>query len=151
MLLTLRVCLVVLGVSAIVIALSIFVLGAQATADMAENLFDALFRSSAPLSGPWPPTMDSELRFYAALWGAYGFVLMAVASDLTNRGHLVPWLAAVFFAGGLGRVVSYLSLGPPHPFFMLLMAVELLLPPVILCLWLAAGRGNRPAAEVRSN
>jgi hypothetical protein len=46
-------------------------------------------------------------------------------------------------------VVSYLSLGPPHPFFMLLMAIELLLPPVILGLWLAAGRGNRPVAAVR--
>jgi hypothetical protein len=106
---------------------------------MAEKLFGALFQWSAPLSGPWPPTMDSELRFYAALWGAYGFVLLAVASDLTSRAHLVPWLAAVVFAGGLGRVVSYLSLGPPHPFFMLLMAIELLLPPVILGLCLRPG------------
>jgi hypothetical protein len=150
MLLAVRVCLVVLGISAIVIALSIFVLGAQATADMAERLFGALFRWSAPLTGPWPPTMDSELRFYAVLWGAYGFVLLAVASDLTRRAHLVPWLAAVFFVGGLGRGVSYLSLGPPHPFFVLLMAIELLPPSAVLGLWLAAGRGKPPVAEARS-
>jgi hypothetical protein len=53
-----------LGVSAMFIALSILTLGAGATAAAGERVFDAL---TAPASPPWPPTMDNELRFYAAL------------------------------------------------------------------------------------
>jgi hypothetical protein len=49
----------------------------------------------------------------------------------------------VFFAGGVGRAISHLSVGTPHPFFTVLMAIELLLPPVLVLLWLAARRQRR--------
>jgi hypothetical protein len=68
----LRVLLAGLGVSAVLIALSILTLGAGATAAAGERVFDALSGWRGPDSPPWPPTMDNELRFYAALWGAYG-------------------------------------------------------------------------------
>ena len=141
----LRVCLQVLGVSALAIAASILILGAEKTAGMVEWGFATLFRWSGPSSGAWPPTMDSELRFYAALWGAYGVVVLAAARDLSARLGYVPWLAAVFFAGGLGRLASYLGVGPPHPFFTLLMIIELLLPLALFGLWRGARRGaTRP-------
>jgi hypothetical protein len=139
MLPTLRALLGVLGVSAILICLSIMILGAGATAATAERAFDALTGWRGPPSPPWPPTMDSELRFYAPFWGVYGIILVAVARDMRRRGHLVPWLAAVFFAGGVGRAISWFSVGPPHPFFLTLMAVELLTPPVLVIL----GRGAK--------
>jgi hypothetical protein len=41
----------------------------------------------------------------------------------------------MFFVGGLGRALSLALVGPPTPFFLFLMAIELGLPPV---LWLAA-------------
>jgi hypothetical protein len=72
----LRVLLAGLGVSAVLIALSILTLGAGATAAAGERVFDALSGWRGPDSPPWPPTMDNELRFYAALWGAYGVVLL---------------------------------------------------------------------------
>jgi hypothetical protein len=52
----------------------------------------------------------------------------------------VPWLAATFFAGGVGRALSWVSVGPPHPFFLALMATELTLPLVLVVLWLAVRR-----------
>jgi hypothetical protein len=58
------------------------------------------------------------------------------ARDLAARLYLVPWLAGVFFLGGVGRVISYAAVGPPHPFFLVLMGFELLLPPVLAGLWL---------------
>jgi Domain of unknown function (DUF4345) len=116
MLPTLRVLLGVLGVSAILICGSIMILGPGATAVTAERAFDAPF------------------------WGAYGILLLAVARDIARLGRWVPWLAAVFFAGGVGRAVSWLAVGPPHPFFVTLMAIELLTPPVLIILWRAAGR-----------
>jgi len=82
--------------------------------------------------------MDSELRFYAALWGAYGLVVTRTAMNLPGRFKEVPWLAAVFFAGGVGRLLSRLSLGPPHPFFTLLLVIEVSLPVIIMALWMGA-------------
>ena len=135
----LRVLLAILGVSAILICLSIFFLGAAFTAAGAEGLYDALVRPY-PATGAWPPTMDGELRFYAPFWGAYGVLLLAAARDLVRWMKYVPALAAVFFAGGVGRALSLATVGAPHPVFTLLMAIELILPPVFVLLWYAIGR-----------
>ena len=131
----LRICLSILGLAAVGIALSIWVLGAATTAGTAEAMFRLLTHRSDPASGAWPPTMDSELRFYAALWGAYGVVVLRTAWGPAAGAARVPWLAAVFFAGGVGRVLSFLAFGPPHPVFTLLMAIELVLPVMLMALW----------------
>lgn len=135
----LRILLVALGVSAVAIALMDMSLGAHATASFFEAGYSALTGWPGKAQ-PWPPTMDNEMRFYAAPWGAYGVVLIWTARDLAARLNLVPWLAAVFFTGGVGRVISLLSVGPPDPFFSLLMVVELATPPVLVLIWLGARR-----------
>lgn len=139
MLATLRILLASLGASAVLIALMDIHLGPGSTAAIFEELYGAAtgWRGA---SEPWPATMDSELRFYAAMWGGYGVVLIWVARDLAARLDLAPWLAAVFFVGGAGRVLSLLAVGPPHPFFTLLMWIELGLPPLLILLWLAVRR-----------
>jgi len=138
MLLALRFCLIVLGASAITIALSILLVGAEATAATAEGVFNTVSRWRGPPGEHWPPTMDSELRFYAALWGAYGIVLLRAAWGVPRTLPQAPWLAAIFFAGGVGRVLSRVTVGAPHPFFTLLMVIELSLPVLITLLWLGA-------------
>jgi hypothetical protein len=135
----LRVLLAGLGVSAVLIALSILTLGAGATGAAGERVFDALSGWRGPDSPPWPPTMDTELRFYAALWGAYGVVLLLAAREYTGWAVRVLWLAAVFFVGGAGPAFSWLVVGAPHPFFLLLMTIELALPPLLILLWWRAG------------
>jgi hypothetical protein len=140
--LALRLLMAVLGVSAIAIALSIFLAGAQTTAAGGERVFDLLTGWRGPASPPWPATMDSELRFYAPFWGAYGVLLLLCARDFAARAGWTPWLAGVFFAGGLGRAISWAAAGPPHPFFSLLMAIELAAPPAMIALWLGQGRGG---------
>jgi hypothetical protein len=140
---TLRLLLILLGISAVLIACSILFLGASVTAALGERVFDLAAARRPEISAPWPPTMDNELRFYAVLWGAYGVLLLVTARDLGARLEWVPWLALVFFVGGLGRVVSWVSVGTPHPFFLFLMCVELALPPVLIILWLALKRPTR--------
>jgi len=141
MLSVLRILLIVLGVSAIAICLSIVMLGPSVTASSSEHLYNALTGWRGPMSPVWPPTMDSELRFYAPFWGAYGILLIVVARDPPRLGRWVPWLALLFFAGGVGRAISWLAVGPPHPFFLLLMAIELVTPPILAALWWG-GRGH---------
>jgi hypothetical protein len=138
MLPVLRILLLILGLAAIVIGLSIVLLGPFATAWASEHLFNALAGWRAPLDGRWPPTMDSEIRFYAAFWAAYGIVTIAVARDLARFGHWVPGLALVFFAGGIARAISLTAVGAPHPLFIVLMAIELVLPPILITLWALA-------------
>jgi hypothetical protein len=138
----LRLLLAVLGLTAIGICLSILAFGSATTAGFFEAQFNALTGSSHPLTGAWPATMDSELRFYAVFWGAYGIILLCVAHDLSDKLHLVPPLAALFFIAGIGRVVSYVAVGSPHPFFTFLMVTELLLPLVFLALWHRARSSN---------
>ncbi len=106
-----------LGVAAIAICLLIVFVGPSWTAGFFEARFDWLTGSAHSPTGPWPATMDSELRFYAPLWGAYGLALLAVARDLPAKLRLVPPLAALFFIGGVGRAISHVTVGPPHPFF----------------------------------
>ena len=60
------------------------------------------------------------------------------ARDLAARMSWVPYLAGAFFAGGVGRAISYAAVGAPHPFFLLLMGLELAIPPVLMALWFAS-------------
>jgi Domain of unknown function (DUF4345) len=79
--------------------------------------------------------MDSELRFYAVLWGAYGIVTIRTARGLPQGLNRVPWLALVFLLGGIGRALSLFSVGTPHPFFTTLMVIEIALPIALVGLW----------------
>jgi len=135
MIATLRLLYALLGVAAIAICLSIVILGPSETAATSEALFDMLTGRSHARTGKWPATMDSELRFYAPFWGSYGLVLLHIARRLPATLSWIPPTAALLFAGGVGRAISYFAVGAPHPFFVLLMVIELVLPLVFLALW----------------
>ena len=141
--LAIRIILAVLGGAAVLICLSIMVLGAGPAALSSEHIFDALSGYRGPDSPSWPPSMDSELRFYAPFWGAYGLLLLKTSRDARGWAGRLPVLAAVFFAGGVGRALSWVTLGPPHPVFIVLMAIELMLPPLLMLMWLATRRPDR--------
>ena len=123
-----------LGVAGVLIGVAIMVAGAGAVGGTAESVFNAISGSS-DVSPPWPATMDSELRFYAALFVGFGVLCLRAARNPAQHGKDIPWLMLVFFAGGVGRALSWISVGTPHPFFLTLMAVELVLPPIIVLLW----------------
>ena len=124
------------GLACAVIASSILIKGAEATAFQSEMLYDWAMRAPRSLSETWPATMDNELRFYAALLAAYGATLIWVSATLEARLHWTPILAGVFFLGGLGRAASIAGVGRPHPVFEALMAIELILPVVVIACWL---------------
>ena len=134
---TLKILLIALGGAAILIGSSIYVLGGAATGHVSEMIFAAISRTPLPAPDPQTATMESEFGFYSALWIAYGLLLIATARNLERSLHRVPVLAAIFFAGGVGRTLAWLRAGPPHAAFIGLMAIELLLPLVFLALWAA--------------
>ena len=136
----LSILLAVLGVAAIAIGLSIFLMGAAHTAHVTEWMYDRVAGPTGASSETFGPIFESELRFYAPFWIVYGAVLIVTARDLSHRLRWVPALSGLFFAGGVGRALACLQVGAPHPAFVMLMAIELVLPLIFLALWAWARR-----------
>jgi Domain of unknown function (DUF4345) len=122
--LALKVILIVGGIAAVLIGVAHIVLGP----------------ASIPGSLPVNATMDSEDRFYAAIFLGFGVSILWCAQSIEQRGRVIRFLIAVFFLGGCARVISLMLVGPPNHFFQALTAVELLLPPVV---WFLLGRVER--------
>lgn len=130
----LKVLLFALGMAAISIGASIYLLGASATAGATERLTAILLQRPFTGGEAFSATADSELRFYAPLWIAYGAACVWIARDLVDRRKWVTPVAILFFLGGLGRVLALMADGPPRLPFLILMAIELALPPVLVLL-----------------
>jgi hypothetical protein len=75
-------------------------------------------------------TMDSEDRFYATLFTGYGIATIWCSLNLAARKHTFEALLAVFFLGGIARVISITAVGWPNLLFVFLGSLELILPPM---------------------
>ena len=81
------------------------------------------------------PVLDSQNRFYGVAFSVYGFLMYICANDLNKYQTVLRVLIWVFFAAGLSRLVSIAIYGLPSVVVMVLLGLELLLPPT-LHLWL---------------
>lgn len=87
--------------------------------------------ATIPGGGVVNATMDSEVRFYSCMFFGFGAALVWCSRDLRARIELFNSLLAVFFFGGLARIVSAVQVGPPNRVFVLLGLIELVLPPLL--------------------
>jgi hypothetical protein len=87
--------------------------------------------SSIPGSVPVNPTMDSEDRFYATLFTGFGITLIWCSFNLRSRLQVFSALLAVFFLGGVARIISAAAVGWPSGLFIFLGSLELLMPPLL--------------------
>jgi hypothetical protein len=124
---TLQVFIFLFGVTDIFIALLHIVLGPAAI----------------PGSVPVNATMDSEDRFYATLFLAYGVALLWCIKDIERKSAVVYFLMATFFVGGLARLVSMVAVGLPNDFFIAMTAIELTLPLVLAAMQYRVTRPGR--------
>jgi hypothetical protein len=100
------------------------------------------------------PNLDSTFRALGGIWlglGIAGFWLIPTIERQTILYRAI-WLA-VFFAG-IGRIISWIHVGPPLPFFIALMVPELIGPPIFVY-WQyrvasAASAAARSAAAIAS-
>ena len=75
---------------------------------------------------------DSELRFFNAMWAAFGgYIVWRAARGEIPRELLTP-IVTLLFAGALGRVASWVAEGRPHGVYLFLFGVELLSPLLLL-------------------
>jgi uncharacterized protein DUF4345 len=99
--------------------------------------------------GPVNATIDSDMRFYALLFVAYGLTFVWCAADITQRRQVVNVLGAVFFAGGLARQLSWAVTGEPNWFYVGMIPVELVIPLVnyVLIRQISHPRRDRAPAQ----
>jgi uncharacterized protein DUF4345 len=83
---------------------------------------------SLPGQGPANPSVDGELRFYAAFYVAYGLVALRVAPRADRDTSSVRALAATLLLAGLARAGGWRAVGRPHRLQRALLAVELCAP-----------------------
>jgi hypothetical protein len=79
-------------------------------------------------------SIDSEFRFFAAFWLAYGLSVLWVAARGFRDPATVRWVAAVLFGAGLARALAWVLEGQPAAIFILLLTLELVVPPLVLVL-----------------
>lgn len=108
-----------LRVISIVLGLLIAIIGLAHVAFGSSIVFDA---------GPFTPSIDSEDRFFGAIFVGYGLGWLLCASDPV-RWRISLWgQSAIFLLGGIARIVSWIEVGRPHELYIWLMAIELAVP-----------------------
>lgn len=82
--------------------------------------------------GEVTPEVDSEMRFYAVWYAVAGAGVLRAVPRVESSATLVRMVATAFFIAGCARALSWLTVGRPHPFALVLMVIELVLPVVIV-------------------
>ncbi len=80
-------------------------------------------------------TVDNELRFFSVFWIAYGGFCYWVGKNLAEQSSFVPFIALVFFLGGIGRLISIFIVGVPADILIPAMILEFVLPIIIYAIY----------------
>lgn len=79
-------------------------------------------------------SVDNELRFMTVFWVAFGVYCFSLSKNVSKNRKGIFYIALIFFCSGLARLLSCLLVGKPIPLFVGAMALELVLPLVIVVL-----------------
>lgn len=77
-------------------------------------------------------TVDNELRFFSVFWLAYGAFCFWVAKNIQAQYKFIPFIALAFFIGGVGRLISILSVGLPASILIPATILEFVIP-IVIC------------------
>ena len=78
------------------------------------------------------PVLDSQNRFYGAIFMGYGALIFLCTTNLRQHATLFRILSGGVFLGGLARVVSIVLHGVPPTPVLGLIAIELLGVPLLV-------------------
>ena len=76
--------------------------------------------------------VDSEFRFHASWYALVGMLVLVAARRPEAETRIIRACGAGFFVAACSRVLSWATVGKPHPWFRFLMAVEFAIPALIV-------------------
>ena len=112
---------------------------------IATGLYGVVTGSGGIEDGTASVNVESELRFLYALWVAYGGAVVYVGLRASRSRAAVGAIAAVLFATGVARGIAWIAEGRPDTAFVVLLALELAIPPVLV-VWQARVEGPARAS-----
>ncbi len=80
------------------------------------------------------PVLNSQVKFWGAIWLGYGLTLWRTSSDLRANAGLFRLLMGVLFLSGVGRGAAAIQFGRPGRALEGAMGLELIGTPLLL-LW----------------
>ena len=113
-------------------ALGTFAFGPADMARIMERMWEMFSADPSCLTAFYPPNADGTIRALAPLWLVFGVFTASIAFDLRRRIDFVPIVASIIFMGGVGRFISYVDVGSPHPVFFALLGVEIIVPLLLM-------------------
>ncbi|NKC00737.1 MAG: DUF4345 domain-containing protein [Pseudomonadales bacterium] len=81
------------------------------------------------------PVLDSQNRFYGGAFALYGAVMWLAAKDLARYQTIFVVSQVIFFTAGLARLLAIINTGWPSSMVLFLLALELLVPPILVLLY----------------
>ena len=110
-------------------------LGAGAIAIAVHDVARGLSR--VPSDGGRPPgrdgaSVDSELRFGSAWYAVAGLLMFRAGGAPEEEGPVVRIVSAGWLLAAVGRLLSIKARGRPHPIFVVLLGIELVIPAVLV-------------------
>jgi len=78
--------------------------------------------------------LDNQYRYFSGMYLVVAFMLWSIIPSIEKHGRTLFLVSAAIFIGGLGRVVSYMTMGAPAQDLAVGMGIELVAP-VIFVLW----------------
>ncbi|MBZ9675556.1 DUF4345 domain-containing protein [Mesorhizobium sp. ES1-1] len=97
---------------------------------------------------PWPADLDSHFRFLSGFFLAIGIGWYSCIPGIEAKTERFRLLAACTFAGGLARLVSLITAGPPSTGHLAGLCVELLAVPLLV--WWQGRIANNAADNGRA-
>jgi hypothetical protein len=76
--------------------------------------------------------VDSEFRFHASWYAVLGMLVLTTARRPETETRLIRACGAGFLVAACSRVLSWASVGKPHPWFRILMGLEFAIPAIII-------------------
>lgn len=71
------------------------------------------------------PVLNSQIKFFGAVWCGYGSALWWTAGDLRARAPMLRILLGTLFIGGIGRLLSAMLFGLGSTMLVAFIAIEL--------------------------
>jgi hypothetical protein len=86
----------------------------------------------ASLALPRSPLLDSNMRFFAGLWLGFGIAMLWLVPSIEGQTILFRVLWGAVFLGGVGRLLSMISVGLPSAQFVGFTVLEIVGAPLFV-------------------